>query len=155
MSKLVGVAVGRSDLLNTVASLSLRSGNRTGSGEGSIATVIFTSDLKWELLAIYNKVEIWQILARILAIKSLHVSKRRCCKAVRRWLSWVCLTDYMKEEDKKRVWEDLEKEGIDFIKKKLGSDVFLYYIYYYYKFYSKLYVLSISLLYCYYKINIL
>jgi len=83
MFKSVGVAVGRSDLLNTVASLSLRSGNRTGSGEGSIATVILTSDLKGELLVIYNKVEIWQILARTLAIRSLHIFKKRCCKAVR------------------------------------------------------------------------
>jgi len=79
MSKSVKVAVGRSDLLNTVVSLSLRSGNRTGSGEESIATVILTSNLKGELLVIYNKVEIWQILARTLAIRSLHVSKKRCC----------------------------------------------------------------------------
>ena len=83
MPKSVGVAVGRSDLLNTVASLSLRLENRTGSGKESIATVILTSDLKGELLVIYNKVKIWQILARTLAIRSLHVSKRRCCKGVR------------------------------------------------------------------------
>jgi len=45
-------------------------------------------------------------------------------------------------KDHKKTWQEV-------------PDVFLYYIYYYYKFCSKLHMLSISLLYYYYKINIL
>jgi len=44
-------------------------------------------------------------------------------------------------ENHKKTWQEV-------------SNVFLYYIYYYYKFYPKLHVSFISLLYYYYKTNI-
>ena len=55
-------------------------------------------------------------------------------------LSSLILQEFYK--DHKRTWQEV-------------SNVFLHYIYYYYKFCSKLYMLSISLLYYYYKINML
>lgn len=79
MSKLVEVAMGRSDSLNSVTLLSLRSGKETDNRGDSITVRVLTRNIEGDLLAVCNKTETWQILARTLAIRLLYFSDRGCC----------------------------------------------------------------------------
>jgi len=76
MSKLAGAAMGRSDLLDSVSLLRLRSENKTDSREVAIVVVVLTGNLEGKLSVVYNKAEIWKISARTLAITLSYVSNR-------------------------------------------------------------------------------
>ena len=58
MSKPAEAAIGRSDLLDSVSLLRLKSGNKTGSRGVAIVVVALTGDLEGELSVVYNKAEI-------------------------------------------------------------------------------------------------
>ena len=59
MSKLVEVAVNRSDSLKLAILLSSRLENVTGNKEEGITVIVLIRDLKRELLVVYSKIKIW------------------------------------------------------------------------------------------------
>jgi len=79
MFKLAGAAMGRSDLLDSVALLRLKSENKIDSRGVAIVVVALIRDLEGKLSVVYNKAETWKISARTLDIRSSYVSNRGHC----------------------------------------------------------------------------
>jgi len=77
MSKLAETAVGISNLLDSVVSLSLILEKETSKEEEGLVAAVLNENLEEKLLVMCSKAVTWQILARILVISLLYISIRR------------------------------------------------------------------------------
>jgi len=77
MSKSVGTTIGISNLLDSVASLSLILEKETSKEEESLVVAVLNKNLEEIFLIMYSKAITWQILARILVISLLYIFIRR------------------------------------------------------------------------------
>ena len=76
---MVEVAIERLDSIDLVILPSLRSEKEISNIRDSIAVRVLAGNLEKGLSAIHKKVETWQILMRILAIRLSHSSNKRYC----------------------------------------------------------------------------